>query len=152
MTARGTPTAGQDDGHQSTKKAVAELVHDYDSIGPTHFRGPRAPARSSLGGAKHGLQRCTPFVHIGWHDDHVWGVLDALASPPTRRWSEVVANQLNCRSDRRRISSESFGMLWQEECIFPACIRRKEGATAMATSLYWVGAPDDSATCGLGRA
>ncbi|MGB6451555.1 MAG: hypothetical protein WBE92_12455 [Steroidobacteraceae bacterium] len=43
-----------------------------------------------LGGAKRGSQRCDPFVHIGWSDDHVRGVLGALVGRPTGRRSEIV--------------------------------------------------------------
>src|SRR5580700_6163642 len=50
-------------------------------------------------GAKHGNQRCNPFVHIGWPDDHVRGVLGALVVHPTGRWSEVVtARQIPCKN------------------------------------------------------
>jgi hypothetical protein len=40
--------------------------------------------------SKHGNQRCNPFVHIGWPDDHFRGVLGPLVVHPTGGWSEVV--------------------------------------------------------------
>ena len=42
------------------------------------------------GGAKHGSQRRHLFVHIGWPDDHLRGVLGAVVDPPAGRWSEAV--------------------------------------------------------------
>src|ERR1700691_3772777 len=52
-----------------------------------------------LGGAKHGIQRCNPFIHIGRPDDYVRRILDALVGPPAGHWSEVVtARQIPCKN------------------------------------------------------
>ena len=54
-----------------------------------------------LGGAKHGIQRCNPFVHIGWPDDHVRGVLGALVGPsdrPLERRCHCLTDTLQKRS------------------------------------------------------
>src|SRR4029077_16559060 len=56
-------------------------------------------ATSVLRWSKHGNKRCDPFVHLGWPDDHVRGVLGAPVDPPTGHWSEVVtAWQIPCKN------------------------------------------------------